>query len=223
MTRPRVRRKLKTAKVSRKQKNPLHISFAGVHPLIQKQWDKKKTLKQNYEAMGLLSRLNGCAGGQGSDSVAHFHQLKQKLSDLCENVEFRPITEIQDHPETNHAHQLLDQPQFIDSNVTLLGSKVNLKKLRNIAPVKQTSEPHPFIQELEKDAKLNHVKRVRHASEQEEKILDDLHAKYGMDFNKMTRDLRLNKYQFSAGQLKAKFTRLLLKRANIKHVMTEDE
>jgi hypothetical protein len=41
-------------KVKRIAKNRMNISFNGVHPLVQANWDKKKTLKENYEALGLL-------------------------------------------------------------------------------------------------------------------------------------------------------------------------
>ncbi|KAJ3417487.1 hypothetical protein HDV05_003351 [Chytridiales sp. JEL 0842] len=66
MVRPSKRRKVKnpSAKTSRKAKNPYNISFAGVHPLVKANWDKKLTLRQNYERMGLISALNGKAGGE---------------------------------------------------------------------------------------------------------------------------------------------------------------
>ncbi len=44
-----------------------------MHPLVQKNWDKKKTLKENYEALGLLSHLNGYAGGQMVDLLRQDH------------------------------------------------------------------------------------------------------------------------------------------------------
>jgi nucleolar protein 16 len=66
MVRPSKRRKVKnpSQKTSRKAKNPYNISFAGVHPLVKSNWDKKLTLRQNYERMGLVSALNGKAGGE---------------------------------------------------------------------------------------------------------------------------------------------------------------
>ncbi|KAI8812329.1 putative nucleolar protein [Cladochytrium replicatum] len=51
------------SKVSRKAKNPKRISLATVHPIIQKNWDRKLTLRQNYEKLGLVVSLEGAAGG----------------------------------------------------------------------------------------------------------------------------------------------------------------
>ncbi|KAJ3282039.1 hypothetical protein HK104_011131, partial [Borealophlyctis nickersoniae] len=61
MARPRQRRKVRnpSLKVNRRQKNPLNISLAHAHPLVAKNWNKKLTLRQNYEAMGLVPALNG--------------------------------------------------------------------------------------------------------------------------------------------------------------------
>ncbi|KAI8814872.1 ribosome biogenesis protein Nop16 [Cladochytrium replicatum] len=76
MTSARKRRKVKNpgSKVSRKAKNPRRISLATVHPIIQKNWDRKLTLRQNYERIGLVVSLEGAAGGlsqkaAGDDSV----------------------------------------------------------------------------------------------------------------------------------------------------------
>lgn len=216
MARPRARRSQKnpSAKVSRKQKNPHDISFVGAHPLVRKYWDKRLTLKQNYERMGLLAALNGAAGG-----TEHEGELRAKETEDWEKakeaVEWRRLDEEAPQKDDNDGED--EDEDFdvdvngaveIDTRVKRIGQKVGLKSkavLEPKAPLKDA-----VVGAMEAEAR-DIIKLQRHASEQEGKVLGDLLRKHGRDYSAMSRDIKLNRYQLSAGQLRKRIERLINK------------
>ena len=105
MVRPSQRKKVKNphSKVSRRSKNRYNISFAGVHPLVKAHWDKSLTLRQNYERMGLLSALNGKAGGEAEmNHTIHNDSMQSNttsdLSDSNITIEYKSFEEFQSMP-----------------------------------------------------------------------------------------------------------------------------
>lgn len=88
---PRTKRKVKNplTKVSRKQKNPAHISFAGVNPMVKKHWDRKLTLSENYARLGLMCSLRGKAGGIGNEFFSSEDSItanKEKIKNSWRNL-----------------------------------------------------------------------------------------------------------------------------------------
>ncbi|KAJ3271715.1 Nucleolar protein 16 [Terramyces sp. JEL0728] len=193
-------------KVSRKQKNKNKVSFDGAHPLIQKTWDKKKTLLQNYENMGLVVKLNGVSGGTGREAAQRAQEM-QKLEELKDQVEWRRLdsqpAQVEDSKEK--VYTPLEGEIKTDSRATLIGQKVNLK-----APQTQESKPTKIIEQLEEESKLT-APVIRHQSEQEAYVFETLLRKYRDDFNAMAKDIKLNKYQLTAGQLKKKMRKIIAK------------
>jgi nucleolar protein 16 len=249
MARPRVRRKTRnpSQKVSRKQKHPMRISFAGVHHLVQENWDKAKTLTENYEALGLIPKLMGSAGGQGAKANALYAMEKERLSaqtmplDVETEIEWRVIDRSSEGSSEPSASSItvtaaqedeIEPVKFIDDQVTALGAKVNLKRLRHIrldgkGPSSDSSdsstpkEQNPIIAAMEDEAKTV-VQIIRQPSGHEELVLSALERKHGQDFKAMARDLKLNKYQFTPGQLKKKFQRVALKQSGISRVLKDN-
>ncbi|KAI8917322.1 ribosome biogenesis protein Nop16 [Entophlyctis helioformis] len=237
MARPRVRRKTRNpnSKTTRKQRNPYNVSFSGVHPLVQKTWDVTKTLRQNYKAMGLVSSLNGVAGGTG-DEAARQHAELERFEQLKNNVEWRVIDRSEPADESESAGagagaasakplepfahlQPLEGPIAVDERVKSIGSKVSARRTGNTTiyikpgstsvaePAEHVESSNPVIAAMEEQAR-NAVKLQRHASEQEHLVYSDLIRKHGDDYEAMSRDMRLNKYQLSAGQLRKKIRNL---------------
>ncbi|KND01738.1 uncharacterized protein SPPG_03531 [Spizellomyces punctatus DAOM BR117] len=216
MARPRVRRSTKnpSVKVSRKQKNPYNISFAGAHPLVRKNWDKNLTLKQNYERMGLISALNGAAGGTEHEAEARARE-ERELQKAKEEVEWRRIDDVpakpveQDSAQEENFDVEVNGPVEVDPRVRQLGSKPGLK--RRAAPTRgEASAKSAVVEAMEAEAR-DIVKLERHASEQEGKVFGDLMRKHGRDYEAMSRDIKLNRYQLSAGQLRKRIERLINK------------
>jgi nucleolar protein 16 len=195
----------------------MDISFAGVHPIIQKNWDKQLTLKQNYEKLGLIPRLNGDAGGNGSEAKRAVLEMKRK-QELKDDVEWRVIediptveTEMEDTDEKmpEYLTQPIEPSVQVDSRILKIGKKVNLKSVIPMDEEEQEqTEQNPIIMEMERLAQMVE-KLVRHASEQEVLVFKPLVQKYGDNYEAMSRDIKLNKYQLSSGQLKRKISRWL--------------
>ncbi|KAJ3004595.1 hypothetical protein HKX48_001142 [Thoreauomyces humboldtii] len=228
MARPRVRRTTRNPnlKTRRKQKNPYDVSFNGAHPLVKENWNKKMTLKQNYERMGLLSALNGAAGGtqHGAEERRHEEEVleRQRVKLLEEDVEWRAIDDDESSTTTVTAAAVEEEeddddydvdtqgPVRIDPRARRIGHKVGLKRSVDPAPVPASRAVHAHVVVAAMEEEANDVVRlVRHASEQEGRVFGDLMRKHGRDYEAMAKDMRLNKYQLSTGQIRKRIERLL--------------
>ncbi|KAJ3105767.1 Nucleolar protein 16 [Phlyctochytrium planicorne] len=152
MVRPSKRRKVKnpSQKVRRRTKNPYDISFANVPEIIRKNWDKKLTLRQNYERMGLLSELNGKAGGEAEMNRAKEKEEEENDDDWEDEdgeegdagitIEYRSFEEFEkmgtvtvDKPSTSSQNPLISEmelehgiegPLKVDSKAKIIGKKI---------------------------------------------------------------------------------------------------
>jgi nucleolar protein 16 len=205
MAGPRKRRTIRnpSKKVSRVQKHKFDISFQGSHPLVQKNWDKKLTLKQNYEKMGLTAQLGGYAGGTDHDfEVKKNHDKRMDM--VKAEVEWRSIDDIQ---VREVKQETIEGDIRIDKRVLRIGTKLNhtIDVESDLRIVKEKTE---IIAEMEKESKL-YQKVSQYQSEQETMVFEELIAKHGDDYAKMSRDIKLNKYQLSAGQIKRKLLKTI--------------
>ncbi|KAJ2840950.1 Nucleolar protein 16, partial [Coemansia erecta] len=69
MVRPIARKKLRNPKlkVTRKKADKARkIKYTG-HPLLRQEWDRNKTVLENYKKLGLVSKVNGARGGTEKD------------------------------------------------------------------------------------------------------------------------------------------------------------
>lgn len=199
----RARRPNKT-KVKRKAKNLNNISFAGVHKLVQQSWDKTKTLRQNYQKMGLVSSVGGSAGGSGME--AEEYRTDRGLKEALKvNVEYRSsIDDIAEKQQVEPQPVYIEEPVLIAANALNIGVKVNKKRM-----IDQTILPATdIILALEEEA-ANVVAIPRPQSSHEQLIYQELVAKWGHDYSAMARDIKLNVFQLSPGQLKKKMARPL--------------
>jgi len=184
-------------------------------PLIQKAWDHSKTLSQNYSEIGLQSFLNGKAGGS-IESASAYSKLKTKLNSIKEHLDTEWVSPdellIRESSATSaklKTEVLIGEPEYeYDDRVKNLGSRVNLKKLRNFAIRENIEKESAIVHQLREFTNVQVVKRCNSSGETD--LLVALTDKYGDDYEAMSRDCKLNKYQLSAGQLKKKFKRLSL-------------
>ena len=95
----------------------------------------------------------------------------------------------------------------LDARITALGRKVSRKHHEE---VQATKPNNTIVEQMEKEAANPRI-TPRHQSEQEMMVFESLVAKHDDDYQAMARDIKLNKYQLTSGQIKRKIQRLLLK------------
>lgn len=215
----RVKRKSQR-KVSRKQKNRYAISFGGVAPVLQQAWDRAKTLRQNYEAFGLVASLNGTAGGTGREAAAVV-EAQRRMEVLKSALEWRDPGDLhrslKDDPVEGRfisastgdiiVKHPIDGTILVDKRVNRIGSKISAKWVSQPTAPSHTNG-NPIVKQLEAEA-ADPIKLPRHVSEQEYLMFLDLVKKHAFDYAAMSQDMRLNKYQLTAGQLKRKIHKVI--------------
>ncbi|KAJ3202702.1 Nucleolar protein 16 [Clydaea vesicula] len=215
MGKSRSAHKKSNTKTSRRQKNRKNVSFSQAHPLVKENWDKKLTVKQNYEKLGLTTSLNGKAGGVEL-TVEQLELIKKNNNDNETNnlsklaikkgaVGLRTLEGneevLKEVEEGEDVHS-----EFIEDNVVVdvrglgVGKRIGQKK--NNVEVKESNTPIIDKMIIESQSE---VKRKRHVSEQELKFLVDLKKKYNSDYFKMSRDRKLNPFLINESSLKKKF------------------
>ncbi|KAJ3323884.1 Nucleolar protein 16 [Blyttiomyces sp. JEL0837] len=249
MVRPSKRRKIRnpSSKVSRRSKNPYKISFAGAHPLIQQKWDRKLTLRQNYEKMGLVASLNGLTGGDGTpdqrvskekeiteeddDDEMEAEEEEADGDDEDFVIEYRSMEDFEKMPavvgrrtrstnddeddeedENDGLFEPIEPEIKTDPRAKRIGIHIGLKDKNLTKKPKQKKSTKgeavegegSIVALMEAEAALGEAPRERHASDQEGMVLKALVKKYGDNVEGMARDIKLNKYQLTAGQLKKK-------------------
>jgi len=208
MARPSARKKIKnpSAKVSRRVANR-HFkrkpSLASAPKIIRDNWDKNLTLIQNYERIGLIGNLNDVSGGINSNQTAAM-SIEEEEEFKKEEYVKRMTEKVKDSLES--ADPELALVDNVDYNSLHIGARIGQKRIK-----KRASGPTEIVKILEAQvaAAAAIPKPERHISSNEELICKDLIAKHGDDYQAMFRDLKLNKYQLTAKQLKKKCEKYL--------------
>lgn len=169
-------------------------------------WDKRKTLVQNYESMGLCTNLNGATGGSSVDMASLKANRLAALAVSKGAVELRSLVDLEKadvDSVCSSDEELVETVPAIDASGLGLGRRIGRKE--NISSKGRTAKaPSALVAEIMHQAALA-VKRPRPPSELEAMFLLDLRAKYGEAFDRMERDKKLNPHLISAGQLRRKF------------------
>ncbi|KAJ3076715.1 Nucleolar protein 16 [Podochytrium sp. JEL0797] len=225
----RAKRKNAHRNVSRKTKKmgmdrAKQVSFAGVHPVIAKNWDKNLTLRQNYQRMGLMANLNGKAGGEGVTLRKVGEEGEEDEGEEQMEVSYRSMEDFDKMPSVSRAQDnadvvataedFEDEEEFeVDPSLVVLGARLGLhakggKGDAALLSTRKSIAKLPQVMEtLEAEAALGEAPRSYHTSESEFEVLARLEKKHGDDYSAMQRDIKINTYQLSAGQLKRKFKR----------------
>lgn len=192
--------KKNTRKTKDKQRN------INIHsnPIIEANWDKSLTLKQNYKRLGLRAKLGRSAGGDERkvESLSEL-QAKREKNQKNQLKHVPTVSEIENlddpscipegearlirDPETNEVIKVIYGTMKVDDN------DESEEEIENPSVIKQLEEY------AEKNSK---IKKERHQSERENDWIKSLYEKYGDDYDKMKWDKKLNIYQQSAGDLK---------------------
>jgi len=176
--------------------------------IVAANWDQNLTLSQNYRQLGLTPKLNARAGGverlgsRVEDEPKLAAQAKDRLS-VASKLRTTTITPSEArierdastgailrvvHPQTTTPNPLNDP-----LNGTLEAYDEDSPPVHLVGGI---------ILELEEQASMESKNRPRRQSKREEDWISELVNKYGDDYNRMTRDRKLNPYQQSEGDLR---------------------
>lgn len=192
--------KKNTRKTKDKQRN------INIHsnPIIEANWDKSLTLKQNYKRLGLRAKLGRSAGGD--------ERKVESLSELQAKREKNQKNQLKHVPTVSEIENLDDPSRIPEGEARLIrDSETNevIKVIYGTMKVDDNDESEEeienpsVIKQLEEYAEKNSkIKKERHQSERENDWIKSLYEKYGDDYDKMKWDKKLNIYQQSAGDLK---------------------
>ncbi|RMZ85211.1 hypothetical protein DV738_g406, partial [Chaetothyriales sp. CBS 135597] len=200
----------------------------GHNAIIAANWDRKLTLWQNYNRLGLSSKLGGPTGGtekkgkdkdQAATNIRTGDSLAIPKARETGKVQAQEI-QVERDPETGRIIRVLrpetDEDHGADDNPLNdpLNDILDEPQQGSSAPVKGV------IAELEREAAREAEavakRRPRQQSQREEEWLSRLVAKYGQDTRAMARDRKLNPMQQTEGDLKRR-----LRKYNQKHAIAD--
>ncbi|KAJ1307249.1 hypothetical protein OPQ81_001362 [Rhizoctonia solani] len=220
MANPRQRRKSRSGthsavKQSRRAKKNLrkHPALKGPKAL-QDAWDKKKTVRQNYEAMGLVHSLNPVAQG-GTEKTLLAPPSEPEPTPAPTAVPSKPIPQghgriIRDEngtvigvelPEETEAPVVNQKGKEEVWGEAMDDSDEEAEKMISPEASEWGKKEKEVVSALEK-LSASGVKTQRHASMHEIAWLKELVAVHGTDIGSMAGDLKRNVWQKTPGELK---------------------
>ncbi|KAF2140598.1 uncharacterized protein K452DRAFT_351834 [Aplosporella prunicola CBS 121167] len=213
------------AKVTKKPKSKKKILS---NPIIAANWDQKETLTQNYRRLGLTTKLNRTTGGveRTAKTLAAGPSNNQPAaadgplainSKAATNITLGEAR-IERDPETGELRVVDDstarKPNPLNDPLNDLDDGDDDEEWQGIAtehdlaPVGRKAKSaasgsaNPVIAQLEAHAASGVRKAPRKQSEREVEWVERLVAKYGDDYRKMSRDMKLNPMQQTEGDIK---------------------
>lgn len=169
------------------------------HPVMAAHWDKKLTLKQNYEKLGLAVSLGAATGGKET-ALATVSDVRAQREAEAAAVSPESIAN-----ETDPAKIPVGEARLVRDPET--NEVVEVIYGQMVVEAKKEEKPS-IVDELIKYNEA-HSKPVKPAtpSAREDAWLQALADKYGDDYEKMKWDKELNPNFYSAGQLRKKMKR----------------
>ncbi|KAI7898251.1 ribosome biogenesis protein Nop16 [Cokeromyces recurvatus] len=171
--------------------------------IIKANWDKRLTVKQNYEKLGLATNINGESGGAEKK-----YPKKQQTEEPDNNEPVKELSELTEEEVAELKKKLGPGEGLIqrddEGNVVriIVGEAMTHDEIldQEFAPVEAKTD---VVRQLEEQAsKVYH--RERNLSEFEADRIKKLIDKHGDDYKAMFWDKELNEYQHTVNQLKKK-------------------
>ncbi|PHH83301.1 hypothetical protein CDD82_2271 [Ophiocordyceps australis] len=196
-------------------KKPGKVLNPRGNTLIAKAWDKKETLTQNYQRLGLVSRLRGATGGtekklssssssgaasSARDALTITPAVQAVVSEA--RVEFGPdgrIARVIDGARTNPLNDMLCALESDDTTDEEWGG---------IAEAQTGAATTDTVRQLVEMSHNAAPKRVHVPSTGERQWLQRLIDRHGDDTTAMARDMRLNPMQQTAADIARRIGRL---------------
>ncbi|KAI9496438.1 ribosome biogenesis protein Nop16 [Zychaea mexicana] len=178
--------------------------------IIKHNWDKKQTLIQNYKRLGLMTSLNGKAGGVEKLYPDAKPEHPSEDQEEGEEQEEKELTE----EDVARLEKSLKPGEGIiqrDDEGNVIRVIVGRQKTHDEI---LEEEPEPVeaktdvVRQLEEQARNAH-KNVKYQSMYQQHWVARLITKYGDDYRAMFRDEDLNQNQLTENQLKKKCSQFL--------------
>ena len=222
MGRERQKRKNRSG-ISKVVQRPKSKKQVFNNAIIAANWDKSETLSQNYKRLGLAVKLNKQSGGVEKDKANIGRQEEAAIQ--SDSLTIRPSTDrsafgieetrVERDPDgrilrvistaqKTKANPLNDPLQDLDSDSDDAPEWAGLDNQHGNVSASAVSRPAltETVQELERRAAMPAAKYKRRQTDNERAFVEELVRKYGSDYEKMSRDTKINYMQRSAGDLK---------------------
>lgn len=159
--------------------------------------NKEETLSQNYRRLGLSSRLNSATGGIEKSSTSKTSTPNRLSISQAQPTELIPTeARVERDPETGKIIRVihtkkpkdnpLHDPLMSDSEEEFGGFD------------DEPTEKSEVVRQLEEQAQMIAEKKPRKQSQREQEWVERLVNRYGDDYQKMARDMKLNPMQQTA-------------------------
>ncbi|KAK9719970.1 Nucleolar protein 16 [Basidiobolus ranarum] len=193
MARPRKRKtQASGSKLTRKTQNK-HFKRAPLvnNKIISENWDRKATLRQNYQRLGLMTTLNKATGG------LEYNEEEEEASEV--DLDKLSPEEISRH--LGPGQGLIERDEEGNVINIIVGKDPN--EFDSDEEFPSVPAKTDVVRALEEQA-ANGLKIERHQSQGEVRWIQELIDKHGDDYDGMFRDRKLNVNQQTASQLRKK-------------------
>ncbi|KAK0647466.1 Nucleolar protein 16 [Lasiodiplodia hormozganensis] len=205
------------AKVTKKPKSKKRILN---NPIIAANWNKHETLTQNYRRLGLSTKLNGVTGGveKTAKSLATPNNVAAPLAvnpqtgmTVAKPVEARierdpetgEVRLVDDGSRPNPLNDPLNELEDDDETTGAEWQGITEHNAPAVDPTTAGKSDNAVIRQLEELASSTGKRKApRKQSEREVEWIERLVNKYGDDYGKMSRDMKLNPMQQTAADIK---------------------
>ena len=202
MANPRQKRKRLSSRSLVRQKPKSKRLAIKSNPIIAKNWDRKATLSQNYQRLGLTAKLNGTTGGverKKADVIAEGGEGERRRQDglalgatekglgsvrVIRDEDGKIIQVVREGEREKLAGDLLDDTSDEDVEVKTKDTEV--------------------VRQLEEQSRMVPRRRKRKMGRGEREWIERLVERWGDDFEGMSRDKSLNPMLNSPSDLKKK-------------------
>jgi nucleolar protein 16 len=161
---------------------------------------------QNYKRLGLLSKLNGRSGGSEKTSAttkdgAHHDALALNTPARTSKTLQPTETKVERDPETGAILRIIEAPSTKPNPLNDPLNDLSDDEEDEFHGIADKHVKSDVVKALEESATMEIKLRPRQQSAREEEWIADLVNKYGDDYGKMARDMKLNPYQQTTGDI----------------------
>lgn len=214
--------------ISKVRQKPKSKKKILTNPIIAANWDKSQSLAQNYKRLGLTAKLNKNTGGvekkvsdvlreageggpqQDALNITSSSKRKEVLDVTEAKIERDPetgkILRVVDQQSTAKANPLNDPLNELDSDsedeIFNPKNQHGNTDARAAASRADSDGKTETVRRLEEEARKPAAKYKRKQPEGERAFVEELVRKYGDDYGKMARDMKINYMQRSEGDIK---------------------